>query len=115
MGFFNPTRFESKRTIILILVVPVILILWGGSALDTSRDKRKHTGLVLLLASGFTAFNVFSVACMQFEEEFQSLMKFNIFMLFNDYIVGIPLVMGFFIVGLLLINSDKDPAVAKNS
>jgi hypothetical protein len=102
-SFLNSSRFDGKRTILLVSIIPLSLVLLSAYRLSSKSAKLKYAGLTLILSTGFTAFQLFTFLCIQFDPAVQDLVKIPIAVMFNDYRLGIPLLIGLFILGVPMV------------
>jgi hypothetical protein len=110
LAFVSEPRAGAKLGILIGFSVPAVAALSGGLALTRFRNWRRETGIVLLCASGFTAFLVFSFACLLMTEEFRRMMRPDTMTFFSDYLTGGGGIVGLTILGLILIKANKKRA-----
>ena len=104
LSFINdPSMHSAKLWISLGFTIPALVFLCGGLALNGFRNWQKGAGIVLLSASGFMVFLVFTLACMLMTEEFRMLMKQETLTFFSDYASGGSAIIGFAITGAMLL------------
>lgn len=109
-GFVNAPTPGAKWGIMAVFAVVAILALVGGLAVERFRNWRKNAGIVLLCASGFTAFVIFTFACLFLTEEFRQLMQPDALAFFSDYVTGIVVVVAFAGAGWLLLRASANSA-----
>jgi hypothetical protein len=109
-GFVNAPTPGAKWGIMAVFAAVAILALVGGLALGRFRTWRKDAGIVLLCASGFTAFVAFTLACLFLTEEFRQLMRPDTLTFFNDYATGVVVVVAFAGAGWLLLRTGANSA-----
>ncbi len=107
LGFVNGPPIRIKWGIVLVSTIPAVLALYCGLALKSFQNWKRNVGIVLLCASGFTAFAVLTFVCLLTTEEFRIMMKPGTLTLFSDYFSGGAVVVGLAMLGLLLIRADK--------
>lgn len=107
IAFFNmPDEPCVKWVVIGVILVPLLVFMLIGMALNLFRNWRLHLGIVLLSGSGFTAFVTFTMACLMMSDEFRKLLpstEGNPFDTFSDYIPGIGIILAMMLLGILLI------------
>ena len=103
----------DKWWIVLGFTAPALVALAIGLALKRFRDWRRHAGIVLLSASGFTAFLVFSFVCMYISDESRALMKPEVWKFFSDYVSGGGVTIGMAVLGFVMLRANG-PAVAQH-
>jgi hypothetical protein len=99
-----------KLGILLGFSVPAVAALAGGLALTRFRNWRRDTGVVLLCASGFTAFVIFTFACLLMTEEFRKMMRPDTMTFFSDYMTGGGVIAGLAVLGWILVKANKRTA-----
>lgn len=111
LSFVHDARMGAdKWWIVLGFTAPALLALVFGLALKGFRDWRRHAGIVLLSASGFTAFLAFTFVCLYFSEESRALMKPDIWKFFSDYVSGGGVTIGLAVLGLVMLKTHKPGA-----
>jgi heme/copper-type cytochrome/quinol oxidase subunit 4 len=113
LGFIEANAF--KWGIIGFFLVIAAIPLAISMVLTRFRQWRKATGVVLMSASGFTAFLIFSFACMYMSEESRKFMSPDIWEKFSDYPTGFGLMLAFAVIGFVLFKSDTGSAVFQTS
>ena len=107
----SDTSFPKWLPMISV-AVPAIFILVVGLAIMGFRDWRRDAGIVLLSASGFTAFAVVSFASMLMNEDYRKMMPPDmpdIMKFFGDYITGAAVIIGMALAGVLLVITNRKP------
>src|SRR5215831_13993240 len=107
LAFISEPPMGVKLGIMLGFSIPALAALAGGLALTRFCHWRRDTGLVLLWASGFTAFLVFTFACMFSTEEFRKMMRPDTIKFFSDYVTGGAVIAGLAVFGWILVKADK--------
>jgi Mn2+/Fe2+ NRAMP family transporter len=107
LGFVNEPPAGTKWLLMLIFIIPAVTALCIGLALKGFRNWRKNTGIILISASLLTIFIAFTIACLMLTEEFRQMMKPDTLAFFSDYMTGIAVILGFVIIGWLLIKTNN--------
>ena len=107
IGFFKGPSYSVKWTIMSGFMVPALLALCAGLALKRFDNWRRNSGIILICASAFTAFGVFTIACLLMEEDIRKMMKPDTFMVFSDYFTGCAVLIAFAGLGWILIKTNK--------
>jgi hypothetical protein len=107
LAFVSEPPVSAKLVILIAFTVPAIAALGGGLALARFRNWRRDTGIVLLCASGFTVFVIFTFTCLLVSEEFQKMMRQETLVLFKDYLTGGGVIVGLSVVGWILTMVNK--------
>lgn len=110
LGFMNGPAYEFKWAIMAGFMVPALLALCAGLALKRFCNWRRITGIVLLCASAFTTFLVFTIACLFMEEDFRKMMNPDALKLFSDYITGCAVIVVFAGLGWMLLKVKTECA-----
>ena len=110
LAFVSEPPTGVKLGILIGFSVPAVVALCGGLALTRFRNWKRDTGIVLLSASGFTAFLIFTFACLLMTEEFRRMMKPDTLTFFSDYLTGGVVIVGLAILGWILVKADKRKA-----
>lgn len=103
----------DKWWIVLGFAGLALLVLAVGMALNGFRGWRRHAGIVLLSASGITAFLVFTFVCMYLSEASRALMKPETWAFFSDYVSGGGATLGMAVLGLVLFRSKDSTEAGK--
>jgi hypothetical protein len=117
LAFASEPPTGVKVGILLGFSVPAVAALVGGLALTGFRNWRRDTGVVLLCAAGFTAFLLFTFACLLMTEEFRKMLKPDTLRFFGDYLSGGAVTAGLAFLGWMLVranNRSADQGVAPN-
>lgn len=101
MGFTMVRPVPMKAGMMLGFLVPALGALLVGFALNGFRRKLRDLGIVLLSAAGFTAFVVFTFACLWTDDEFRRMMKPETMAFFEDYGTGFGCLAATAVIGLL--------------
>ena len=109
LSFINQPPMP-KWSIVAGFTVPAILLLFGGLALNRFQNWRRHSGVVLLTAAGFTSFLIFTIWCLFLTDEFEQMMKPDTFHFFNAYVSGCSFVVTTGALGILLLRTGKNRA-----
>ena len=107
LAFVSGPHAGMKLVILIVFSVPAVAALCAGLALTRFRDWRRDTGIVLLCASGFTAFLVLTVTCMYMTAEYREMMKPDTMAFFNDYLTGGGVIVGLAVSGWMLVKANK--------
>jgi len=107
LAFISTLPTGGKLGILFGFSIPAVLALIGGLALSRFHNWKRDTGIVLLSASGFTAFLIFSLACMLMSEEFRIMMKPDTLTFFSDYWTGGGLIVGLAGLGWALVKTKN--------
>lgn len=105
LGFVNSVPLVKKWGIIIVFLLPALIALLVGLALRSFQNWRRDTGVVLLSASGFSAFLVFTMICFMRDEEFRRMMKPETLAIFGDYFGGGGFILSLAALGLGLIKA----------
>lgn len=107
LGFINVPSYGVKWAIMAGFMVPALLALCAGLALKRFCNWRKTSGIVLISSSAFTAFGVFTFACLLMEEDFRKMMKPDTLTIFSDYLTGATVIIAFAGLGWMLLKTNK--------
>jgi hypothetical protein len=107
LGFVNEPQTGIKLGIMVGLLVPALAALAAGLALTRFDNWRRDTGIVLLCASGFTLFLIFSMACYLMAEEVRAMMSPDTLAVFSDYLTGGGAMVGFAVLGGFFMKTNK--------
>jgi hypothetical protein len=88
-------------------MVPAAAALAAGLALTRFDNWRRDTGIVLICASGFTVFLIFSMACYLMTDEFRTMMSPDSLAVFSDYLTGGGAMVGFAVLGGFFMKTNK--------
>ena len=104
LSFINDSPAElNKWWFVLGFTIPALVTLCGGLALNGFRKWKRVTGIILLTSSGFTAFIVFTFACLMTNPEFLRMSRPEAIAIFSDYSSGALAILCFAILGSLLL------------
>jgi hypothetical protein len=103
LAFINEPPPLTKFGMMAGFLVPGLIAQMGGLALNQFHNSRKITGIVLLSGAGFTAFLVFTFACLLMTDEFKQIMKPDSLKFFSDYVTGACFIFLTAACGLLLL------------
>jgi len=106
-GFKNETAAGAKWGIMICFTVLAVLALCAGLALKRFRNWKRDVGIVLLCASGFTAFSIFTFACLLMTEDFRKMIQPNTLAFFGNYFTGGAVIIVFAGLGWLLLKANK--------
>lgn len=110
LGFVRVPSPGAKWGIIFGFSVPAVATLCGALALSRFRCWKRHVGVVLLAASGFSVFLVLTIACLLMTEEFRRMMRPDALTSFSDYLTGGAVISGLAGVGWILMRArDENP------
>lgn len=87
--------------------VPAVLCLFGGLAVNRFRNWRRHAGIVLVTAAGFTCFLIFTFICFLMTDEFKQMMHPDTLHFFSAYVSGGAFVLITGALGILLLRSRQ--------
>ncbi|OQA33372.1 MAG: hypothetical protein BWY57_01234 [Betaproteobacteria bacterium ADurb.Bin341] len=110
LAFVSEPPAVVKLGILIGFSVPAVVALGGGLALTRFRNWRRDTGVVLLCASGFTAFVVFTFACLLMTDEFPKMTGPNTLAFFGDYLTGGGFIVGLAVLGWVLVEANMGMA-----
>lgn len=110
VAFTSEPPTDVKLGILIGFLVPAVATLGGGLALTRFRHWKRDAGIVLLGASGFTAFIIFTFAFLLMTEEFRRMARPDTLMFFSDYVTGGGAIVGFAVLGWILMKADKEKA-----
>ena len=110
LGFTNEPLTGVKWGIMIGFSVMAVVALCGALALTRFRNWRRDTGIVLLSASGFTVFLIFTFICLLMTEEFRKMMRPDTLAFFSDYLTGGAIIVGFAGLGCVLLKTNKGSA-----
>jgi len=108
LAFVSEPSTGMKFGILIGFLVPAVVALCGGLALNHFRNWKRDTGIVLLSASGFTVFLIFTFVCFLLTDEFQRMMNPDTLVFFSDYLTGGGVVVGFAILGWVLVKANEE-------
>lgn len=101
---------EVKWIIMFIFLVLAAIFMLGGLAVMRFRNWKRESGIVLLSATGFMAFAIFSIACIFMSEEFRAMMPPESMDAFSDYVTGSVTLAALATLGFLLVRADRTTA-----
>jgi hypothetical protein len=101
LAFFVAPKPTVKLVMMLGFLVPALIALFVGFALDGFRHKLRDTGIVLLASTGFSAFGIFSFACLMGTDDFKKMMKPGSLEAMSDYPAGFGLLVLLFTAGFV--------------
>lgn len=110
LGFIVLPEITAKFAIMLGSLAVAIVLLCCGLAIKRFRNWKTHAGVVLLSASGFTTFAVFTFACLFMSGEFRAMMKPDMPNIFSDYHTGGAFIAAMALLGLLLLKTNRSRA-----
>ncbi len=110
LAFVSEPPKVLKLGILIGFSIPALIALGGGLALTRFRNWRRDTGIILLCASGFTAFLIFTFACLLMTDEFRKMMRPDTMTFFNDYLTGGVVIVCLAVLGWILVKSNKGRA-----
>lgn len=110
MGFINVPEAskvpEMKWIMVIIFLVIAAIPLLGGLAIMRFRNWKRETGVVLLSAMAFTAFELFTLATMFMSEEFRATLPQESLDMFSDYITGGAIFVALVALGFMLFRAE---------
>jgi hypothetical protein len=107
LAFMKGLSLHAKWLLILVFTVLGALALAGGLAVGRFQNWRRDAGVVLLSATGFTLFVIFTFACLLIGEEFRRMIPPDTLTFFSDYVTGIVVIVVFAVAGTLLLKSSR--------
>ena len=107
LGFIDGPSIGAKWGIMFGFTIPAVISLCGGLALRRFCNWKRDTGIVLLCASGFTVFLIFTWACLFMTEEFRNMMRPDALTFFSDYFTGGAMIAALAGLGWMLLNADS--------
>jgi len=110
LGFISLPSYGVKWVIMAGFLVPALLALCAGLALKHFCNWKSTAGLVLLCSSAFTAFGVFTFACLNMDEEFRKMMKPATLAIYSDCFTGAAVVIACAGLGWLLLKANRQCA-----
>jgi len=87
--------------------LPALVFLCIGLAVSRFRRWRRDVGIVLLSGAGFTAFLVFTFACLLMTDEFKEAMHPDSLDLFSAYTSGAVVMLSVIALGILCLIKEK--------
>jgi hypothetical protein len=104
LSFITRASLDAKWLAIGVFTVPAVLALAAGLAVARFESWTRVVGVVLLSAAGFTAFLIFTLACLMMSEEIRKVfLSPNSFSFFDDYITGAAVIIVLAVAGALLL------------
>lgn len=110
LAFVNEPPTGGKLGILIGFSVPALVAMVIGLALSHFQNWRRDVGIVLLSATGFTAFLIFTFACFLMTEEVQNMIRPDTLTFFSDYLTGCVVIVGLAILGWVLMRTNKKGA-----
>jgi cytosine/uracil/thiamine/allantoin permease len=110
LAFVSEPPTGVKLGILIGFSAPAVVALCGGLALTRFRNWKRDTGIVLLSASGFAAFLIFTFVCLLMTEEFRRMMRPDTLTFFSDYLTGGAVIIGLAVLGWILMKANKEKA-----
>jgi len=110
LAFASNLLTGVKLGMLIGFSVPAVLALGAGLALSRFRNWKRDTGIVLLSASGVTAFAIFTFECLLMTEEFRRMMRPDTLTFFSDYLTGGGIIVGLAVLGWILVKTNKERA-----
>lgn len=110
LAFDNEHPTGQKLGMLLGLTAPALIAMTIGIALSHFRNWRRDVGIVLLSAVGFTAFVIFTFACLLINGEFRKMIRPDTVTFFSDYLTGGVVIVGLAILGWMLTKTNKKVA-----
>lgn len=107
LAFINVQSPGAKSLMVLIFTIPAVIALVAGIAVERFQNWRRRVGIVLLSATGFTIFLIFTLACLLMSEEFKRMMTPDTVMLFSDYVTGSVVIVLLAAGGTLLLRASN--------
>lgn len=90
--------------------LPALLFLCIGLAVARFRRWRRDVGIILLSGAGFTAFVIFTFACLLMTDEYKEMMEPYSLDLFSAYTSGAVVMLSVIALGILcLVKGKKKP------
>lgn len=114
-GFVKEPSTAAKWRIMLVFAVPAVVALFGGLALLRFHNWKRTSGIVLLSASGFTAFLIFTIACLFMTEEFRKMMQPDTLNGFGDFLTGGAVMVCLAGLGWLFLKTNGRSAQSESS
>jgi len=108
LAFVSEPEPGMKFGILIGFSVPAVVALCGGLALTQFRNWKRDTGIVLLSASGFTAFLIFTFVCFLLTDEFRRMIRPDTLAFFSDYLTGGGVIVGFAILGWVFVKANEE-------
>jgi len=107
LAFVSGVPRGAKWAYVAVVVASAVVALVAGLASGRFRDWRRDAGIVLVSASGFTIFLVFTFACLVLSEDFRRLMQPDAIAFFGDYLSGAAVIACVGITGAWLLRADR--------
>ena len=105
LAFMSELPALAKAGMLAGFSVPGLIALGIGLALTGFRNWKRDTGIVLLSTSAFSAFIVFTMACIFMSEEVRKLMPSDILGNFGAHFVGGIVIVAFAALGWSLLKA----------
>ncbi|MDR2637422.1 MAG: hypothetical protein LBB55_03710 [Zoogloeaceae bacterium] len=107
LAFISGLSTSEKLGILIGFSVPAVVALLVALVLTRFADWKRDTGSVLLGASGFSVFMIFSFACLFMDENFPKMMPAARFDYWTDYWTGCGVMAGLAALGWILVQADR--------
>jgi threonine/homoserine/homoserine lactone efflux protein len=107
LAFVEDRTAHVKLGMLIWTLFFAILALLGGLSLSDFRSWRRDVGMVLLGASGITAFLIFAFACFLMDEEVRRMMRPDSLEFFSDYVTGGGMIVGLTLLGWFFIRAHR--------
>jgi hypothetical protein len=106
-AFLAEQQSDGKLAMLAVIAACGIVAMLAGLALSGFAQWRRDTGIVLLAATGFTVFLVVCAACMFGSEEIMKVMPPGSVDMFDSYLTGAAVLLGFAALGSLLLRQAR--------
>jgi hypothetical protein len=107
LGFASAPSSFAKAGIMFMFTLPAIVALCSGLALNRFLNWTRDVGIILLCATGFTTFLIFSFICFLQTDEFRKMMKPETLAFFSGYITGSLCIIGLAGLGVIFLRMRR--------
>lgn len=106
-AFLAEHQSDGKLGMLAVMAACAAVAMLAGQALSGFGQWQRDTGIVLLAATGFTVFLVVCAACMFGSEEIMKVMPPGSVDMFDSYLTGAAVLLGFAALGSLLLRQAR--------
>ncbi|GGP23107.1 hypothetical protein [Silvimonas iriomotensis] len=110
LAFISGLPTGTKLFIMLGFATPAVIALLLGLLLSRFQSWQRDSGAVLLGSAAFSAFAVLMFACFLMTDEFKHMIQPDHLAFFGDYWMGAGFIVGFALLGALLVKRNTASA-----
>lgn len=107
LAFLAERQSDGKLVMLAVIAACGVVAMLAGLALSGFAQWRRDTGIVLLAATGFTAFLVLCMACMFGSDDVMKFMPPGSVDMFDSYLTGAAVLLGFTVLGSWLLRQAR--------